>query len=170
MWATSSDHTQDGRTTCTFFSFLRFVCRPWSATQQRRSRTQRESRMKVERKLKKNQSNIDEKLMKFQSWAVLGAQGHFRDAPGCAQDGSETPKSLPRADLGAPRASQEQPGVLQKCPQAGSETHPGRIGALPKRVRHTEQCETRSQNDFATFLRRYAEVRSLKFMRPRSVS
>ena len=117
----------------------------------KKQNTQHESCMKVEQNSAKNRSEIDEKStkideksMKFQSWAALGAQGHYGDAPGRAQDGSETPKSCPRADLGAPRASQERPGVVQKRPQAGPETHLGRAGAIPERVRHTEYCQTRS--------------------------
>ena len=85
--------------------------------------TQRESRIKVERKPTENRSKIDkkstqidEKPMKFQSWAVLGAQGRFGDAPGRTQDGSETPKNRPGADLGLARASQERPRVVQKRP------------------------------------------------------
>ena len=139
--------------------------------------TQRKSRMKVERKSTKNRSKIvktstkiDEKTMKFRSWAVLGAQGRFGDAPGRTQDGSETPKDRPGADLGPPWACQEWPGVVQKRPQAGPKTHLGRTGALPERVQHTEHRQLRPRNDFTTFLRRHATARGLKFVRPRSVS
>ena len=148
-----------------------------SNREKKKQNAQRESRMKVQQKSTNNRAKIDEKSieideksMKFRSWAVLGAQSGFGDAPGRAQDGPETPKSRPEADLGAPRASQERPGVVQKCPRAGPETHQGRTGALPERIRHTEHCQTRSRNDFARFLRRHAKARSLKFVRPRSVS
>ena len=98
--------------------------------------------MKVKRKSRRNRSPIDEKPMKFRSWAVLGAQGHFRDAPGRAQDGSQTPKSRPKAHLGAPRASQERPGVVQKHPWAspeGSRTAPQWCPSafgIPSAVKH----------------------------------
>ena len=102
--------------------------------------TQRKSRMKVERKSMKNQSKIvktstkiDDKTMKFRSWAVLGAQGRFGDAPGRTQDGSETPKDLPGADLGPPWACQERPGVVQKRPQGDPETLLELLRPLPSR-------------------------------------
>ncbi len=108
--------------------------------------TQRESRMKVERKLTKNlpafdekSTKIDEKLMKFRSWAILDAQGRLKDALGRAPDDSETPRGRPKADLRTPWATQERLGVVQKRPRPGPETHPGRTEALPKRVRHTRQ-------------------------------
>ena len=129
------------------------------------------------RKSTKNRSNICEKpsqnsenSRKHHSWAVSGVQRRFGDASGRIWDAPGTRQSRPRVDLGAPWASQEQPGVVPKRLRAGPETHLGRTGALPKRVRHTEHRETRSRNDFATFLRRHAKARSLKFMRPRSVS
>ena len=96
--------------------------------------------------------------MKFRSWVVVGAQGRLGDVPGGAQDGSETPKNRPRADPGAPRASQERPGVIQKCPRAGPKTHLGRTGALPERVQHIQHRQTHLRNDFATFLRRHAKA------------
>ena len=136
----------------------------------KKQNTQRESRMKLERKSTKNRSNIEDEPMKFRSWAVLAAQGHFGDAPGRAQDCSQMSKSRPKADLGMARASQERLGIVQKRPQARPEPQPGRTGGLPEQVRHAEHRQTRSRNDFATFLRRQAKARSLKFVRPRSVS
>ena len=128
-----------------------------------------EHRPKNDEKLTTNRPKSRKNRRNFER-AVLGAQGRFGDVLGGAQDGSETPKNHPRADLGAPRASQELPGVVQKRPMAGPETHLGRTGMLPERVRHIEPRQTRSRNDFATFLRRHAKARSLKFVRPRSVS
>ena len=108
--------------------------------------------------------------MKFRSWAVLGAQDHYREALGCAQDGSETAKNRPRADLGAPRASQERPEVVQKRLRAEPEMDPGRTGARPEHVWRIEHHQTRLQTGFSTFLFCRAEARSLKFVRPRNVS
>ena len=78
-------------------------------------------RTRLERKSTKNRSTIDEnpflfgpKLTKNRSWAILGTQGRFGHASGRAQDGFWTPKCRPKADLGAPRARQEGPGVVQK--------------------------------------------------------
>ena len=78
-------------------------------------------RTRLERASTKNRSKIDEnpphigpKSTKNRSGAVLGAQGRFRDASGRARDGFWTPKCRPKADLGAPRASQERPGAVQK--------------------------------------------------------
>ena len=170
-------HARRPRNLHFFFLFAFCLSIVVSDRAEKKENTQRESHMKVERTSTKNRSKIDrkstkidEKSMKIRSWVVLGAQGRFGDAPGHAQDGSEKPNSRPRADLGAPRASQEQPGVVQKRPMAGPETHLGRTGTLPERVRHIEPRQTRSRNDFATFLRRQAKARSLKFVRPRSVS
>ena len=78
-------------------------------------------RTRLERKSTKNLSKIDDhppqiepKSKKNRSWAVLGAQGRFGDASGRARDGFWTPKCRPEADLGAPRASQERQGAVQK--------------------------------------------------------
>ena len=82
-------------------------------------------RARLERKWMQNRSKIDEnpfqiqpKATKNRSWAVLGAQGRCGDASGRAGDGFWTPKCRPKADLGAPRASQERPGAVQKRPVA----------------------------------------------------
>ena len=162
-------HARRPRNLHFFFLFAFCLSIVVSDRAKKKQNTQRESRMKVERKSTKNRSKIDEKPMKFQSWAVLGAQGHFGDAPGCAQDCSQMSKSRPKADLGAPRVSQERPGVVQKRPQARPEPQPGRTRGLPEHVRHAEHRQTRSRNDFATVLRRHAKARSLKFARPCSV-
>ena len=158
-----------------FFSFAFCQSIVVSDRAKEQQNTQRKSRMKVERKSNKNRSKIvkkstkiDEKTMKFRSWAVLGAQGRFGDAPGRTQDGSKTPKDRPGTDLGPPWACQERPGVAQKRPQARPEPRPGRTGGLPEHIRHAEHRQTRSRNDFATFLRRHAKARSLKFVRPLS--
>ena len=78
-------------------------------------------RARLERKSMQNRSKIDEnpslihpKSTKNRYWDVLGAQSRFGDASGRARDGLWTPKCRPKADLGAPRASQERPGAVQK--------------------------------------------------------
>ena len=99
VWASLSGHTQDGRETCTFFFLFAFCLSiVVSDRAKKKQNTHRESRMKVERKLTNNRpkieeksTKIDEKSMKFRSWALLGAQSHFGDAPGRARDGPETP-------------------------------------------------------------------------------
>ena len=77
----------------------------------RRTRHERKS-TKNKSKIEKNPSRIDSKLTKNRRWASSGAQGRFRDASGRAWDGFSTPKCRPKADLGAPRASQERPGAV----------------------------------------------------------
>ena len=79
----------------------------------------------LERKSPKNRSKVDEnpaqtdpKSTKNRSCAILGAQGCIGDASGPAWDSFGTPKCRPKADLGAPRASQERPGDVQKLPRA----------------------------------------------------
>jgi len=113
---------------------------------------------------------IDEKSMQNRVWVVLGAEGRFGDAPGRARDGSGTPKNRPEADLGAPGAGQDSSGTVQKSPRDDPETLPDDPGALLERVWCVKRCRTCSRIDFSQFLRRLAEARSLKFMRPRSVS
>ena len=57
----------------------------------------------------------------------MGAPSCFGDASGRARDGFLTPKCQPKADLGAPRASQERPGAVQKprrAPRRRSKTLP----------------------------------------------
>ena len=108
--------------------------------------------------------------MQNRSWVVLGAQSRFGEAPGRARDGPGTPKSWPGTDLGAPGSGQESPGTVQNPAWDGPETLPDDPGALLERVWCTERCRTRSRRDFSWFLRRLTEARSLKFMRPRSVS
>ena len=57
-----------------------------------------------------------------------------------------------------------------KASRAGPGTVPDDSGAIPEHAWCTERCRTRSRNDFALFWSRCAKARSLKFMRPRSVS
>ena len=174
VWASPSGHTQDGLETCTFFFLLAFcLLIVVSDRAKKKQNTQRESHMKVEQTSAKIPSKIDQNRRKVDEISIFGGFGRSRPLSGSARTHSgrlRDAQKLPKADLGAPRASQERPGVVQKRSQAVSETHPGRIGALPKRVWHTEHGQTRSWSDFATFFRRHAEARSLKFVRPRSVS
>ena len=90
-------------------------------------------RMQLERKSTQICSKIDEnppqielKSTKNRSDAVLGLQGCFGEASRSARNGFWTPKCRPKlgpkADLGAPRASQERPGAVQKRPQVAPET------------------------------------------------
>ena len=88
-----------------------------------------------------NQQKIDKKgrpisttkSMKTHSCAVFGTQSYFGDARECARDGSGTPKEA-RTNLGAPWASQECPGTIQKRPWAGPETLPDGSGTAAKRA------------------------------------
>ena len=125
----------------------------------RKQRIQRQIRTNILRNSTKNRqkidekpSQIDEKSTKNRSWAVLGAQSRFRDAPGRVRDGPGTRQSRPGVDLGTPRARQERPGVAQKRARDGAETLPSCPGALPERVQRIKQGRTRWRNDFSTFL------------------
>ena len=123
----------------------------------RRRRFERKS-TKNPSKIDGNEAQIDEKSMKNNSWAVLGARSRFGDAPGRARDGSGTPKSRPRTDPGAPGATQERPGTAQKPLRAGPGTLLDGFGADPARAWCTERCRTRSRSDFSSFLRRRADA------------
>ena len=70
--------------------------------------------------------------MKNQSWAVLGAQGRFRNASRHAEDGFWTLTCRPKADPGT-RARQERPRVAQWQPPSVSETLQKLLGRLPRR-------------------------------------
>ena len=71
--------------------------------------------------------------MKNRSWAGSGAQSRFGEASGRARDDFWTPQCRPKADLGTPRAGQEQPGAIQKRPRAAPETLQEPLGPLPRR-------------------------------------
>ena len=135
----------------------------------RHRRLERNSTKNVS-KIPENGTNIHKKSMQNRSWAVLGARSRFGDAPGRARDRSGTPKKGRRTDLGASGAGQERLGTGQKPPRAGPGTLPDDSGAIPERAWCTERCRTCSRNDFALFLSCRAKARSLKFVRPRSVS
>ena len=134
-------------------------------------------RTRLERKSTKNLSKIDDhppqiepKSKKNRSWAVLGAQGRFGDASGRARDGSWTPKCRSKANLGTPRASHRRPGDVQKRARTSPEMLADGPGAWAEHVRREQHCRMRLRSDFLTFLLRRAKARSLKFVRPRSVS
>ena len=89
---------------------------------------------------------------KNRSRAVLGAQGRFGEASGRAWDGLWTPKCHLKADLGAPQASQERPGAVQKGPQAARETLQDPSGEPSERLWCTERRRTRLRIDFWSLL------------------
>ena len=126
--------------------------------------------MKNLSKIHENGAKIHTKSMQNRSWAVLGARSRFGNAPGRAWDGSGTPKKDPGTDLRASGAGQKRLGTGQKLPRAGPRTLPDDSGAIPERTWCTERCRARSRNDFASFSAYRAKARSLKFVRPRSVS
>ena len=116
-------------------------------------------RMRLERKSTKNHSEIDEnqsqivpKSTKNRSWAVLGARSCFGDASGRARDGFWTPKCRPKANLGAPWASQERPGAIQKRPRASPKTLQDPPGEPSERQWCTERLRTRLRIDFWSLL------------------
>ena len=69
-------------------------------------------------KSKEIPSHIDPKSTKNRSWAVLAAQGSFRNTSRRAWDGFWTPTCRPKADPRAPQARQERPRVAQERPRA----------------------------------------------------
>ena len=75
-----------------------------------------------------------------------------------ARDVTGTPKTRLRADLGAPRASQERPGAVRKRPWASPERLPDRPAAVSERVWSIERCRTCSRNDCWSFLHWRAEA------------
>ena len=122
-------------------------------------------RTRLERKSTKNRSKIDEnpflidpKSTKNRSWAVLGAQGRFGDASGRARDGFWTPKCRPKADLGAPQASQERPGAVQKRPRAAPKTLQDLPGEPFERQWCTKRLRTCPRIDFLSLLSCRAEA------------
>ena len=135
----------------------------------RRRRLERKS-MKNRSKIAENGPKIGTKSMQNRSWAVWGAQNRFGNAPGRARDVSGTPKRGPGTVLGVSGPGHERLGIGQKPPRAGPGTLPDDSGAVPERTCCTERCRIRLLNDFALVLSCRAKVRSLKFMRPRSVS
>ena len=98
--------------------------------------------MKNRSKIVKNPSQIDPKSTKNRSWGVLGAQGRFGDASGRARDGFWTPQCRPKADLGAPRASQERPGAVQKRRRGKPEPHQEPPRQLPRRSQRRSRRQT----------------------------
>ena len=72
----------------------------------------------------------------------MDARNRFGNALGRAREATGTPKTRLRADLGAPRASQERPGAVQKHPWAspeGSRTAPQWCPSafgIPSAVKH----------------------------------
>ena len=108
-------------------------------------------RTRLERKSTKNLLKINEnpsKIDENRSWAVVGAQGRFGDLSGRAGDGFWTPKCHPKADLGAPWASQERPGAVQKHPRAVPKTLQDPPSEPSKRQWCTERLRTRLRIDF----------------------
>ena len=110
----------------------------------RRTRLERKS-TKNHSKIDENPSEIDPKSTKNRSWDVLGTQSRFRDASGRARDGSWTPKCRPKADLGAPRASQERPRAVQKRRRGAPETLQELPGQFPRRSRRRSHGQTQSE-------------------------
>ena len=97
-------------------------------------RTASEKSTKHRSKIGENSCQIEQKLTKNRSWAVLGAQGRFGEASRRARDGLWTAKCRPKADLETPRAGPERPRNVQKRPRAVPRTLPDRPGAMPERV------------------------------------
>ena len=123
--------------------------------------SQRESRTKIEWKSTENRLKIHQnrrKSKKIPSQAVWDARNRFGNALGRARDVTGTPKTRLRADLGAPRASQERPGAVRKRPWASPERLPDRPAAVSKRVWSIERCRTCSRNDCWSFLHCCAEA------------
>ena len=83
--------------------------------------------------------------MKNRSWDVLGTQSRFGDASGRARDGPWTPKCRPKADLGAPRASQERPRAVQKRRRGAPETLQEPPGQLPRRSERRSRRQPQSE-------------------------
>ena len=139
----------NGRRPCNLHIFVissRLVCRSRSVSEQRRSRCHS---AKVVRKSNGNRRKIDgksikigEKSKKIPSQAVWDARNRFGNALGRARDVTGTPKTRLRADLGAPRASQERPGAVRKRPWASPERLPDRLAAVSERVWSIERCQT----------------------------
>ena len=144
--------------------------------QARRSRRQnakvvrKSSQPKNRSKINEKSSKIDEESTKIRCWAVLGAPSRFRNAPGHAGDVSRTARNRLVANLGTPRACQSRSGDVKKRARADPETLSDDPGALSKRVQRKDHSRTRLRHDFSTFLCCRAKARSLKFVRPRSVS
>ena len=178
VWASLCGHTQDGRETgCLFFFFAFCLSIVVNDQAKKKQNTQRESRMKVERKSAKrameNQPEIDHNRQKIADISILGGfgrskpfRGRARMRSGRLRNAQQPPQGRSWSALGEPRAAGSRP----KASPGRARDTPGPHRSATLQVRHTEHRETRSRNDFATFLRRHAKARSLKFMRPRSVS
>ena len=122
-------------------------------------RTPREQKsMKNRSKIDDNLPQIHPKSMKNRSWTVLGAQSRFGDSSGCARDGLCTPKCRPTADLGAPRARQERPGVVQKSPWAAPSTLQEPPHGSSERLWCAKCRRACLRIGFSSFLRRRAEA------------
>ena len=92
-----------------------------------------------------NPAQVDPKLTENRSCAILGAQGRFGDVSRRARHGFWTPKCRPKADLGAPRASQERPGAVQKRRWGTPETLQEPRGHLPRRSQRRSRRRTQSE-------------------------
>ena len=86
-------------------------------------------------KMVENSSQVDPKSTRNRFGAVLGlgTQSRFVDTSRRAWSDFWTPKCGPKVALGAPRASQEWPGAVQKRPQGGPETLQEPLGPFPSR-------------------------------------
>ena len=88
------------------------------------------ARAQIDEKSNKNQRKSTPDRPKIDEKSILSRferPSRFGDASGRPQDGFWTPKCRPKAHLGAPRASQERPGAVQKprrAPQRRSKTLP----------------------------------------------
>ena len=122
-------------------------------------RTQREQKSTKNRsKIDEHPPQIDPKSMENRSWTVLGAHNRFGDSSGCARDGWCTPRCRPKADLGAPRARQERPGIVQKCPWAAPATLQEPPRGSSERLWCAKCRRARLRIDFSSFLRRRADA------------
>ena len=121
VWASSGAHTQDGRETCTFFFLFAFCLSiVVSDRANKKQNTQRESRMKVERKSAKkameNQREIDHHRQKIADISILGGfgrskpfRGRARMRSGRLRDAQQPPQGRSWSGLGEPRAAGSRP-------------------------------------------------------------
>ena len=128
-----------------------------------------EQRTKNRSKIDEKPCQIDQKLTKNRSWAVLGTQGRFGDTSGSARDGLWTAKCHPKADLETPRGGQERPRGVQKRPRAAPQTLPDRPGAVSERVWSIEHHRARLRCDFSSILCCHAEVPMCENLAPANV-
>ena len=131
-------------------------------------------RTKIDEKSFENPQKWNQNQRKIDAKSILG--GFWRSKPfreragtrlGRVRDAQKRPRDRSSGVRGGPRAFGDRP---KKLPRAGPRTLPDDSGAIPERTWCTERCRARSRNDFALFLSCRAKARSLKFVRPRSVS